>query len=268
MTEDFVSPYFGIFQQLLESGAVVETPPYSGEEARFYDFLQAHTADLFFYKEFCKKHPGPILEVGAGTGRVVLSLAELDMPIVAVEIERDMVDRLREKGLPANIEIICGDVLTCALPKQQQVVLLSLNLLHHFIGRKAKLQLLQRLRETVAQDGFLLVDSDKPECFSSTSGETFAMIAETMDSEDPILYVTQSFFDEVSGIDYNNCLKIPMGSSLGKQPTVTSWQWQPEPDMESLLLDAGWKIVAKYGGYQDEPLTDEATARIYVCQLS
>jgi SAM-dependent methyltransferase len=248
MDDDFVSPYFGIFQQLLEIGAVTETIPYSEEEAQFYDFLQAHSADLSFYKEFCKKHPGPILEVGAGTGRVVLALAEMGAAIVALEKEKDMVDRLLKKGVPANIKIICGDVMTCPLPKDQKVVLLSLNLLHHFIGRKSKLKLLQRLRETIAQDGFLLVDSDKPQCFSITSGETFAMIAETNDSDDPILYVTQSFFDEVSGIDYNNCLKIPLGQSLGKQPTVTSWQWQPEPDMEALL-------------------SDEATARIYVCQL-
>jgi SAM-dependent methyltransferase len=260
------SPYFGIFQQLIESGAAEETLPYSSEEARLYDVLQAHSCDLRFYVEFCKQHPGPILEIGAGTGRLMLELAHLGFPLTAVEREADMIARFKEKELPAHLTILQADVMQCKLPPNQKVVLLSLNLLHHFVGRDSKLELLRHLQNACAADGYLIVDADKPQCFSSTSGETYAMVAETIDSEDPILYVTQSFFDEASGIDYNNSLKIPLGKRLGEMPTVTGWQWQPEPDMESLLKEAGWEIEESYGGYDREALSEESTARIYICR--
>jgi SAM-dependent methyltransferase len=265
MSSNCSSPYFGIFQQLLETGAAEETPPYQAEEARLYDVLQAHSADLVFYKEFCLEHPGPIFEIGVGTGRVLLELAELGLPLTGIEKEADMIKRLQEKPLPKNLTILLGDVMTAPLPKEQKAILLSLNLLHHFIGREEKIALLKRLRESVAEGGFLIVDSDKPQSFSTTSGETFVMVAETIDSEEPILYVTQSFFDEVSGVDYNNSLKIPLGRNLGQKPTVTSWEWHPESDIQKLLQDAGWKIVESYGSYEKEPLSESSTAQIYVC---
>lgn len=263
--EEIISPYFGIFQQLLESGAASETLPYASEEARLYDVLQAHSADLEFYKAFCKEHPGPILEIGAGTGRVLCELADLNLPLTAIEKEPDMIARLKEKPQYSKMNVILGDVMKCDLPKNQRVILLSLNLLYHFIGRDKKIEFLRRLMEASSSNGYLIIDADKPHCFSQTSGETFAMVAETIDSDDPILYVTQSFYDEATGIDYNNSLKIPLGKRLGEQPTVTSWRWQPELEMEPLILEAGWKINECYGGYNKQPVSTESTARIYVC---
>lgn len=56
--------------------------------------------------------PGDIfLEVGPGTGALTLPLAESGAPILAVEIDRDLVAALAPR-VPPNVTVMTGDVLT------------------------------------------------------------------------------------------------------------------------------------------------------------
>lgn len=50
------------------------------------------------------------LEVGPGTGALTRPLAETGSPIVAIEIDRDLVRRLAA-DLPSNVTVVAGDVL-------------------------------------------------------------------------------------------------------------------------------------------------------------
>jgi 16S rRNA (adenine1518-N6/adenine1519-N6)-dimethyltransferase len=51
------------------------------------------------------------LEIGPGTGALTRPLAETGAPIVAVEIDRDLVARLADE-LPPNVTVVSGDFLT------------------------------------------------------------------------------------------------------------------------------------------------------------
>jgi 16S rRNA (adenine1518-N6/adenine1519-N6)-dimethyltransferase len=55
--------------------------------------------------------PGDVfLEVGAGAGALTLPLAETGAPILAVEIDRDLVADLGSR-VPANVSLMAGDIL-------------------------------------------------------------------------------------------------------------------------------------------------------------
>ena len=55
--------------------------------------------------------PGDVfLEIGTGTGALTLPLAEHGAPILAVEVDRDLVAGLLERG-PPHVTVIAGDVL-------------------------------------------------------------------------------------------------------------------------------------------------------------
>ena len=56
--------------------------------------------------------PGDVfLEIGPGTGALTMPLAESGAPILAIEIDRDLVAQLAPK-LPPNVTLLTGDVLT------------------------------------------------------------------------------------------------------------------------------------------------------------
>jgi 16S rRNA (adenine1518-N6/adenine1519-N6)-dimethyltransferase len=54
------------------------------------------------------------LEIGPGTGRLTLPLAERAACVVGVEIDRDLVARLTRQA-PANVTLVCGDALEADL---------------------------------------------------------------------------------------------------------------------------------------------------------
>ncbi len=55
----------------------------------------SYYVDLPFWRELAAAEAGPILDVGAGTGRVALDLAAHGHEVVALDIDRGPADRAR-----------------------------------------------------------------------------------------------------------------------------------------------------------------------------
>ena len=84
--------------------------------ARFYDLDTAEiTEDLAFWLNLARRTGGPILEVAAGTGRVLLPLARAGFSIVGVDLSGPMLEVARAKvaraRLSAPVELIQADAL-------------------------------------------------------------------------------------------------------------------------------------------------------------
>jgi SAM-dependent methyltransferase len=70
------------------------------EYAAFYDWENAHTVgrrDVRFWRDFALRAGGPALELGCGTGRVILPLARAGVPIVGVDRSARMLSFARRR---------------------------------------------------------------------------------------------------------------------------------------------------------------------------
>ncbi len=65
----------------------------------------AYDADLPLWRELAAGARGPILDVGAGTGRVSLDLARRGHEVVALDADADLVAALRERAARERLEI-------------------------------------------------------------------------------------------------------------------------------------------------------------------
>src|ERR1051326_6676889 len=66
--------------------------------ARYYDLENAgFTEDLSFWLELAEEFGGPILELGCGTGRVLLNLARRGYAVTGIDNSPEMLDRLEAK---------------------------------------------------------------------------------------------------------------------------------------------------------------------------
>jgi SAM-dependent methyltransferase len=75
--------------------------------AEFYDDDMGRNADgrdVLFYCERClaalAKQPGRVLELGCGTGRITLPLADRGIPVIGVDLSLPMLRVLRRKAAP------------------------------------------------------------------------------------------------------------------------------------------------------------------------
>src|SRR5262249_57717886 len=70
--------------------------------------------------ELERRPPGPVLEVGVGTGRISLPLLRLGVRVIGLDLSRAMMERYREKAAPLRPSLLCGDAT--ALPIRDRSV--------------------------------------------------------------------------------------------------------------------------------------------------
>src|SRR5215211_3401895 len=76
--------------------------------ANVYDLEYDHDFDLPFWLSLAERETGPVIEWGAGTGRIAVPLSTAGHDVSAVEISAGMVDKGREKG--QAVDWVVGDM--------------------------------------------------------------------------------------------------------------------------------------------------------------
>ncbi len=80
--------------------------------AKYYDGAYSNMHDLVdaqFYVGLAKESGGPVLELGCGTGRVLLPIARAGVEIQGLDNSRPMLDLLREKLSRADSDLSHGE---------------------------------------------------------------------------------------------------------------------------------------------------------------
>jgi SAM-dependent methyltransferase len=101
----------------LISHPAVVSQPYLSLEAELHDlFWEAEddASEVRLMAEFLKKHPGPALEIGAGSGRLMFPLLQQGFDVVGLELSRDMLalGKTRAARLEIQGTIHEGDMST------------------------------------------------------------------------------------------------------------------------------------------------------------
>jgi SAM-dependent methyltransferase len=69
----------------------------------------SYVEDLPLWRELAQASGGPVLDVGAGTGRVTLDLARQGIPVVAVDVDPTLLAALRERAGDLPVETVEAD---------------------------------------------------------------------------------------------------------------------------------------------------------------
>ena len=70
------------------------------------------SGDVAFYGELARASGGPVLELGCGTGRTLLPIAQAGIHCVGVDASPAMLAVLRQKSPPPNLELVEGRMET------------------------------------------------------------------------------------------------------------------------------------------------------------
>src|SRR4249920_7709 len=71
--------------------------------------------DLPLWRALAGEAGGPVLDVGAGTGRVTLDLAGAGAPVVALDAEGPLLEALAHRATGLPVETVVGDARELAL---------------------------------------------------------------------------------------------------------------------------------------------------------
>jgi SAM-dependent methyltransferase len=91
----------------------------------------AYHADLGIWEELAAAHPGPILELGAGTGRVALTLARTGHEVVGVDHAAPLLAELRTRAEAqrVTVEAVEADIRSLDLDREFSLVIAPMQVL-------------------------------------------------------------------------------------------------------------------------------------------
>lgn len=242
-------------------------PGFYATVARFYDAEHVDkTDDLELYSALAAEYGGPILDVGCGTGRVMLHLAQAGYETHGIESEAAMLERAEARlhALPHLRDKVIfhqGNVLSYDFGRRYRLALLTYNALMHFHEQETQLALLRRLRDCTHEDGLLVIDlPNAGETFASQDTEALIMERTFIEPESGHLVMQQS----VSVLDrVEQMLRVTwIYDEITGDGTVRR-TFAPHllryfffPELKLLLRQSGFEIEAVYGDVDYAPFED------------
>jgi SAM-dependent methyltransferase len=130
-------------------------------EPRIYDLVtpESLAGDRDWYRHRARESGGPVLELGAGTGRITLGIAQDGISIHALEADPAMLEALRRKvadqprDVQARVVVVEGDMRRFQLREQFALIIAPFRALLHNLTDRDQLACMTRVREHLRPGG-------------------------------------------------------------------------------------------------------------------
>ena len=239
-------------------------------EPSLYDLAYAwHTADIPFWVERARQAKGPVLEVGCGTGRVLIPTLAAGVDAEGLDLHSGMLEVLKHKAAAAGLtpRVYQADMRDFTMPRRYALVTLPFRTFMHLLTTEDQLQALRCIREHLDPGGAVVLNLFFP---------TFALIAEPFDRE----RVEHEFPHPETGLpvalvsvrrEYDRVHQLLSARAEMRESDARGYagavyrhavtlRWTYRFEMELLLRTAGFTRYEVAGGFDGRPLlrdTDE-----------
>lgn len=248
--------------------------------ARYYDDAYAadeQLADVPFYLELARSTGGPVLELGCGTGRVLLSIARAGIAVDGVDNSVPMLDRLRRKlELEAGqdrerVSVYEGDMRNFRSQRKFALVIIPFRPLQHMYNVKDQLAALRTAAFHLRDGGLLAFDVYYPRFDKLNSGlgqEVLEM--EWRDPADPgqviRRYYRKDSHDKIhQNIRLTFIFRTWRGDEIIREETEgLQMSYYTYPHLRALFMLAGLEVAEEYGSFNKAPLDNHAPEMIFL----
>ncbi len=239
--------------------------------ARFYDLdTEEITADIPFWISLARRTGGPVLELGCGTGRVLVPLAQAGFSVVGIDLSPAMLEvaqtKVQAAGVGHRVELIQADALSLNLGRRFPLALVALNSFGHFVEPGEPEQALDRVCAHLTADGILALDLTNP--VPGAFGETTGVVLHDYTRPGPTpgwqtIKLRSQALDPIEQIVDVSCFYDEVGPRGELRRTVATFllRYFYKNELGLLFERAGLSLDALYGGYELEDLT-EASDRL------
>jgi SAM-dependent methyltransferase len=125
-----------------------------------------YAEDLPLWRALARDAAGPLLDIGAGTGRVTLDLAARGVAVVGLDIDAALLKALEHRGAGLPVETVLADARDFALGRRFSLILVPMQTLQLLDGRSGRAAFLRCARDHLAPGGRVAAAlADALDCF-------------------------------------------------------------------------------------------------------
>ena len=106
---------------------------------------------------------GPVCELGVGTGRIAMPLANAGLTVIGVDSSPEMLDQLANRDTKHLIEAVHGDMVDDIPPGPFTLVVIAFNTLFNLLDHDRQAACLQQVASRLGPTGRLVIDAIVPD---------------------------------------------------------------------------------------------------------
>ena len=235
--------------------------------AGLYDHvgLYRDRADREFYLEAAREAGSPVLEIGSGTGRVLIPTARAGIEITGLELSPSMLSVCRQRLLAepdqvrARVELVEGDMRRFELGRTFTLATIPFRAFQHLVPVEDQLASLDSIRRHLVPGGTLILDLFNPslEALLRPVGVEAEDTPETLLPDGRRLSRTFQITSQDRAAQVNQVeLIYHVINPDGRTERLVhgfAMRYLFRYEAEHLLVRAGFEITALYGGYDRSP---------------
>jgi SAM-dependent methyltransferase len=252
-----------------------------------YDALRGYQerADVPFYVEEAARAGGPVLEVGCGTGRVLLPTARAGAAVTGVDGSAAMLARCRERlaaepeAVRARVSLRHADARALDLGATFALVTAPFRVLQHLVTVDDQLRCLAGVARHLAPPGRgqaggrFVFDVFNPH-YAAMTVDRSAEAEDTAETPLPdgrtlrrtARVVRVRWTEQVSEVELIYYVRPAGGGEPARYVQAFDMRWYTPAELVHLLARAGLRVEAVYGGFDRSPLRDGSPEQV-VCAV-
>ena len=232
--------------------------------AEFYDYVVTHQSrsDVAFFVEMAQRSGGPVLELGCGTGRVLIPTARAGIEIVGLDASSMMLSVCRKKVLsePETVQskvndLTMGDIREFDLRRKFNLVSIPFRPFQHLLTLNDQLSCLRCIHRQLTDTGRLILDVFNPS-LPHLSSEISAVETDEGEFTMPdgrivrrrVRIVARDYFEQIIDSEVIYYVSYPDGQ---EERLVHRFQFRYlfRFEVEHLLARSGFQLEEIYADY-------------------
>lgn len=233
-------------------------------DGEHYDACHAHRLDDLQFWTHAAASCRTVLELGCGTGRIAIPIAVSGPEVIGIDSSASMLDQARRKTRAAgvNLQYVLGDMRAFELGRDDiDLAILSFNTLNVLVSLDDALACLRCARRHLSPNGRLIIDTFLPTPQRLLAEEL--KIEYVLPDDVTIAITAQRSYNPAQQLrTLDLVIRASNGAPIETDRNEVHVYYPSE--LVLLLTQAGFDVVAAYGGYDQRRLDARSHRMILV----
>jgi SAM-dependent methyltransferase len=249
--------------------------------ADYYDespVVKNRTQDVTFYRDAARDFGDPVLELGCGTGRITMALAETGKRVTGLDLSERMLERAAKKRAALRTEerervhLIQGDMAKFDLGETFRLIIIPFRPLQHLLEVREQMDCLECVKKHLAPGGRLILDvfQTDAERMHDPVHMRDALVTEYNTADGRHVRVSErvaAFHRAEQRNDVEMAFSVTHANGR-QEKLVFAWELRYffRYEVQHLLARCGFKVAAEFGDFDRSPIHDDSPEMIFVAE--
>ena len=236
--------------------------------AEFYDYVQpyAERKDVAFFVELARECGGPVLEIGCGTGRVLLPTARAGLEICGLDLSACMLGRCRKKlanepeEVRQRVRLLEANMCAFDLGRTFNLITIPFRPFQHLLTVEDQLACLACVRKHLAPEGRFILDLFNPSLQALTdeirkegfAHEPAVVLPDGRKMQRWARIAARNYFEQYQECELIHDVTHPDGRTE-RILFAFKMRYLFRFEVEHLLARSGFEVEALYADYNKSP---------------